>query len=42
MMGRMPWWAWVWPLLAWGVLGAKFAGDAGGNLTASVGFDDGE
>ena len=30
MMGRMPWWAWVWPLLAWGVLVATFVGGAGG------------
>jgi Ca2+:H+ antiporter len=30
MMGRMPWWAWVWPLLAWCLLVAKFVGGAGG------------
>jgi Ca2+:H+ antiporter len=30
MIGRMPWWAWVWPLLAWGVLVATFAGRVGG------------
>jgi Ca2+:H+ antiporter len=36
MMGRMPWWAWVWPLLAWGVLVAKFAGGAGGAVVVAV------
>jgi Ca2+:H+ antiporter len=36
MIGRMPWWAWVWPLLAWGVLVAKFAGGAGGAVVIAV------
>jgi Ca2+:H+ antiporter len=30
MRGRMPWWAWVWPLLSWIVLAAAFAGGADG------------
>jgi Ca2+:H+ antiporter len=30
MMARMPWWAWVWPLLAWGLLVATFVGGVGG------------
>ncbi len=36
MMGRMPWWAWVWPLLAWGVLVATFVGGAGGAVVVTA------
>src|SRR5690349_15792791 len=36
MMGRMPWWAWVWPLLAWGVLVATFVGGVGGAVVVAV------
>ena len=35
--GRMPWWAWGWPLLAWGVLVATFTIGVGGALTAVAG-----
>ena len=35
-MGRMPWWAWVWPLLAWGLLVASFAGRAGGAVVVAA------
>ena len=36
MMGRMPWWAWVWPLLAWGVLVATVVGGAGGAVVVAA------
>jgi Ca2+:H+ antiporter len=36
MMGRMPWWAWVWPLLAWGVLVAIFVGGVGGAVVVAA------
>jgi Ca2+:H+ antiporter len=36
MMGRMPWWAWVWPLLAWGVLMAIFVGGVGGAVVVAA------
>jgi Ca2+:H+ antiporter len=36
MMGRMPWWAWVWPLLAWGVLVATFVGGVGGAVVVAA------
>ena len=36
MMGRMPWWAWVWPLLAWGVLVATFVAGAGGAVVVAA------
>jgi Ca2+:H+ antiporter len=36
MIGRMPWWAWVWPLLAWGLLVAKFVGGAGGAVLVAA------
>src|SRR5690242_9765483 len=36
MMARMPWWAWVWPLLAWGVLVATFVGGAGGAVVVAA------
>ena len=36
MIGRMPWWAWVWPLLAWGVLVATFVGGAGGAVVVAA------
>jgi Ca2+:H+ antiporter len=36
MVGRMPWWAWVWPLLAWGVLVATFVGRAGGAVLVAA------
>jgi Ca2+:H+ antiporter len=36
MMGRMPWWAGVWPLLAWGVLVATFVGGAGGPVVVAA------
>ncbi len=32
--GRMPWWAWGWPLLAWGTMAAAFTIGLGGVLTA--------
>jgi Ca2+:H+ antiporter len=32
MMGRMPWWAWVWPLLAWGVVIATSVAGLGGTV----------
>src|ERR1700759_1134557 len=33
--GRMPWWAWVWPLAAWAALiGTKAAGLTGAAATA--------
>jgi Ca2+:H+ antiporter len=35
-MERMPWWAWVWPLLAWGVLVATFVGGVGGAVVVAV------
>lgn len=28
--GRMPWWAWVWPVLAWAALAASYAGGLSG------------
>jgi len=28
----MPWWAWTWPVLAWGVLATTFASGVGGTL----------
>lgn len=36
MMGRMPWWAWVWPLSAWGVLAATFVGGVGGAVVIAA------
>src|ERR1700761_2919022 len=36
MMARMPWWAWVWPLLAWDVLVATFVGGAGGAVVVAA------
>src|ERR1700741_2091071 len=36
MMGGMPWWAWVWPLLAWGVLVAAFVGGVGGAVVVAT------
>jgi Ca2+:H+ antiporter len=36
MMGRMPWWAWVWPLLAWGLLVAKLLGEAGSAVAVAA------
>ena len=36
MIGRMPWWAWVWPLLAWGILVATFVGGAGGAIVVAA------
>jgi Ca2+:H+ antiporter len=30
MRRRMPWWGWVWPLLAWGMLATTFATGLGG------------
>src|SRR6516165_6842089 len=36
MKGRMPWWAWVWPLLAWGVLLATSAAALGGTLVVAA------
>ncbi|HEX2940463.1 MAG TPA: hypothetical protein VHO91_05390 [Rhodopila sp.] len=33
---RMPWWAWVWPLLAWCVLAATFAVGKGTILAAAA------
>src|ERR1700740_621400 len=36
MMGQMPWWAWVWPLLAWGVLAAAFVAGVGGAVVAAA------
>src|SRR3954466_3771336 len=32
--GRMPWWAWLWPVLAWAVLAAKSALGATGPIAA--------
>ena len=32
----MPWWTWVWPLLAWGVLVAAFVGGVGGAAVVAV------
>jgi len=29
---KMPWWAWTWPILAWGVLATTFAFGVGGTL----------
>ena len=36
MMTRMPWWAWVWPLLAWALLVATFVGRAGGPVVVAA------
>jgi Ca2+:H+ antiporter len=36
IVGRMPWWAWVWPLLAWGVLVAAFVGGIGGAVVIAA------
>ena len=36
MKGRMPWWAWAWPLLAWGVLLATSAAALGGTLVVAA------
>jgi Ca2+:H+ antiporter len=36
MMARMPWWAWVWPLLAWGLLVATFVGGVGGAVVVAA------
>src|SRR5689334_12912479 len=36
MRRRMPWWAWVWPLLAWIVLAAGFAGSPEGAAMAAA------
>ena len=36
MMARMPWWAWVWPLLAWGLLVATLVGGAGGAVVVTA------
>ena len=33
---RMPWWAWVWPLLAWGLLAATFVGGVGGAVVVAA------
>ena len=35
-MVPMPWWAWVWPLLAWGVLVATFVGGVGDAVVVAV------
>jgi len=35
-VGRIPWWAWSWPLLAWGTLAAVFTVGMGGVLTAAA------
>lgn len=35
---RMPWWAWIWPTLAWLVLLATFSGVAAGVLAAAAGM----
>ena len=35
---RMPWWAWVWPALAWLVLLATFAGVRGVGLAGTAGL----
>lgn len=32
----MPWWAWLWPVLAWVVVAAKFAVGSGGVFTAAA------
>ena len=34
--GRMPWWAWAWPLVACGVLATTFVTGMGGVLTAAA------
>ena len=34
----MPWWTWVWPLLAWAVLAAKAAAGSNAVLLAAAGF----
>jgi Ca2+:H+ antiporter len=36
MTKRMPWWAWMWPLLAWGVFAAKFAPGVGGAVAIAA------
>jgi Ca2+:H+ antiporter len=36
MMKRMPWWAWVWPLLAWGVFAAKVAAGVAGPVAIAA------
>src|SRR3954454_6995547 len=33
---RMPWWAWLWPLLAWAAVAAKFAAGPSGALTGAA------
>jgi len=33
---RIPWWSWAWPILAWLVLLAKFAGGGGGVIVAAA------
>ena len=35
MIGRMPWWTWVWPLLAWCVLVAVWAADMRGAVAVA-------
>lgn len=35
MIGRMPWWTWVWPLLAWCVLVAASSADMGGVIAVT-------
>ena len=36
MMARMPWWAWLWPLLARGLLVATFMGGVGGAVVVAA------
>ena len=36
MMRRMPWWAWLWPLLAWAVLSATFVSGVRGAAVVAV------
>jgi Ca2+:H+ antiporter len=36
MIRRMPWWAWVWPLLAWGLLVATFVDGLGGAIVVAA------
>src|SRR5438477_359830 len=38
MMARMPWWAWVWPLLAWGLLAATFVRGTCGAVVVAAGL----
>jgi Ca2+:H+ antiporter len=35
-MEPMPWWAWMWPLLAWGLLMAAFVGGVGGAVVVAT------